>query len=269
MEWFEIVKTGADIGFIAICAGFVIWQLHDMYTSKKKKDEGISSRVMEMENKRQQRYDSLLNDLQEKANSYFEILLKNQQETDARYQELIERVINSTQKPHLLTEEENTRMTRVDEEIDCFLEKALIASNASRVSLIKYHNGGNDMLGNSILKMSMSNEKCAAGVIHLLNNFQNQLRSAFAFWIKELGEKGFCFIEDVEDVKEVDNSIYQYMKQCGIKAKYGMAIKNTSTGSVIGYLCMDFINKNDIDIEQVKHCLNDKKLKIEALLNLE
>ena len=59
------------------------------------------------------------------------------------------------------------------------------------------------------------------------------------------------------------------MKQCGIKAKYGMAIKNTSTGSVIGYLCMDFINKNDIDIEQVKHCLNDKKLKIEALLNLE
>ena len=59
------------------------------------------------------------------------------------------------------------------------------------------------------------------------------------------------------------------MKQCGVKAKYGIAIKNTVTGSVIGYLCMDFSDKDDIDLEQIKHCLNDKKLKIEALLNLE
>ena len=30
MDWFEIVKAGADIGFIILCAGFVLWELHDM-----------------------------------------------------------------------------------------------------------------------------------------------------------------------------------------------------------------------------------------------
>ena len=36
MEWFEIAKTGADIGFIVLCAGFVLWQIKDMYDGKTK-----------------------------------------------------------------------------------------------------------------------------------------------------------------------------------------------------------------------------------------
>ena len=58
------------------------------------------------------------------------------------------------------------------------------------------------------------------------------------------------------------------MKQTGVKAKYGVAITNNATGVVIGYLCMDFLNKDDVNLEQVKHCLDDKRKKIETLLNL-
>ena len=268
MDWFEIVKTGADIGFIILCAGFVLWELHDMYINKKKKDVSVSSRIKEMEDKRQKRYDELLDNLEKKTEDLYNILLENQKSTEKKYTELINKILNDAKRPHILSEEENSRMTKIDEEIDLFLDKALNASNASRVDLVKYHNGGNDMLGNSILKMSMSNEKCAAGVIHLINSFQNQLRSSFTYWVKELNEKGYCFIKDIEDIKEKDNSIYQYMKQTGVKAKYGVAITNNSTGVVIGYLCMDFLNKDDVDFEQVKHCLEDKRKKIEALLNL-
>lgn len=268
MDWFEIVKTGADIGFIILCAGFVLWELHDMYINKKKKDVSVSSRVKEMEDKRQKRYDELLDNLEKKTDDLYDILLEGQKESDKRYQELVNKVLNDARQPHILSEEENKRMTKIDEEIDLFLDRALNASNASRVDLVKYHNGGNDMLGNSILKMSMSNEKCAAGVIHLINSFQNQLRSSFAYWIKELNEKGYCFIEDIEDIKNIDNSIYQYMKQTGVKAKYGVAITNNATGVVIGYLCMDFLNKDDVNLEQVKYCLDDKRKKIETLLNL-
>lgn len=268
MDWFEIVKTGADIGFIILCAGFVLWELHDMYINKKKKDVSVSSRVKELEDKRQKRYDELLDNLEKKTDDLYDILLEGQKESDKRYQELVNKVLNDARQPHILSEEENKRMTKIDEEIDLFLDRALNASNASRVDLVKYHNGGNDMLGNSILKMSMSNEKCAAGVIHLINSFQNQLRSSFAYWIKELNEKGYCFIEDIEDIKNIDNSIYQYMKQTGVKAKYGVAITNNATGVVIGYLCMDFLNKDDVNLEQVKYCLDDKRKKIETLLNL-
>ena len=50
--------------------------------------------------------------------------------------------------------------------------------------------------------------------------------------------------------------------------KYAIAITNIKTNCVIGYMSIDFANNEHIDIEQVKHCLKDKKLKIEALLNL-
>ena len=269
MEWFEIAKTGAEIGFITLCAGFVLWQIMDMYRNKKSKDNSVSKRVVEMEDKRQKRYDELLDDLEKKTNDLYTLLVEKEKESERKYQDLLNQFLEEMKKPHVLSEEENSRMTKIDEEIDSFLDKALTINNASRVHLVKYHNGGNDMLGNSILKMSMSNEKCAAGVVHLAGGFQNQLRSAFAYWVKELNEQGYCFIDDIENIKDIDTSLYQYMKQTGIKAKYGIAIRNTQTGCVVGYLCIDFLNKDDVNFEQVKHCLEDKKLRIEALLNLE
>lgn len=268
MDWIEIVKTGADLGFMALCAGFVLWQIKDMYSQKKNKDKSVSSRVKEMEDKRQKRYDELLDDLEKKVDKFYEILLQNQKDTQAKYERLVEKVIQDASKPHILSDDENKRVTKIDEEINLFLEKALASTKASRISLVKYHNGGNDMLGNSILKMSMSNEKCAAGVLHLMNNFQNQLRSAFIYWIKQLDDNGYCFVDDVETLEKLDGSLYQYLKQAGVKATYAIAIKNTKTDSVIGFLVADFLSREDVNIEQINHCLNDKKLKIEALLNL-
>lgn len=211
----------------------------------------------------------MLDDLQSKQNAFYDLLLENNRKMEDRYDKMIQQILEAIKQPHLLSEEENNRMTKIDEEIDSYLEKILNACDATRASLVKYHNGGNDMLGNSILKMSMSNEKCAAGIMHIQRNFQNQLRSFSTLLGKELNEKGICFIENVENVKNIDNSLYQYMKQVGIVAKYTTAITNTKTGVVIGYLSIDFGNNEHINLEQVKHCLNDKKLKIEALLNLK
>ena len=73
---------------------------------------------------------------------------------------------------------------------------------------------------------------------------------------------------DVETLENLDGSLYQYLKQTGVKATYAVAIKNTKTDNVIGFLVADYLSREDVNIEQIQHCLNDKKLKIEALLNL-
>lgn len=269
MEWLEIVKLIAEFGFITVAAAIVIKQVlqNDKHTDNRKKHN--AERQDKIEDKIDNRYESLLDDMKNKQDTFYTLLIENQKRADERYDDLIKKMIECSQKPHVLSAEEDRRMTRIDEEIDLFLEKTVVACNASRVSLVKYHNGGNDMLGNSILKMTMSNERCAAGVIHIQQNCQNQLRSFSTFLIKELNDKGICFIEDVENIKNLDNSLYQYMKQIGVEAKYTIAINDTKNNSVIGYLSIDFINNEHVDIEQVKHCLNDKKLKIEALLNLK
>ena len=275
MGWLEIIKTIADFGFITVAAGFVMWQIYnyikhrnDLDAKEIDKKQQQDKNEIKNEELKTDRYEKMLDDMQTKQNDFYNLLMENQKRSDERFDKIIEQIIETVKQPHILTTEENNRMTKIDEEIDIFLEKTLVACNASRVSLIKYHNGGNDMLGNSILKMSMSNEKCAAGIIHILGSFQNQLRSFSTLLVKELNEKGICFIEDIENIKNIDNSIYQYLKQIGIKAKYAIAITNIKTNCVIGYMSIDFASNEHIDIEQVKHCLQDKKLKIEALLNL-
>ena len=269
MEVIETIKMVAELGFMIVASGIVLWQVytHSNRTNKKEKqDSNIQNEERKLKN---DRYEKMLDDIQNKQNTFIQMLIEEQKKQDNRCQSMVEKMIEIMREPHILTKEENNRMTQIDEEIDSFLERTLVVCNASRVSLIKYHNGGNDMLGNSILKMSMSNEKCAAGIVHMLNNFQNQLRSFSTYLMKELNEKGICFIEDVENIQMIDNSLYQYMKQIGVKAKYSIAINDTKNGTVIGYLNIDFANNEHINLEQVKHCLNDKKLKIETLLNLK
>ena len=268
MNWLDIVKAGADLGFIVLCAGFVLWLVKDMYIRHKKNASNMQSKIDEKEKESQKKDNETIKSLQSKTDELYNIIIEYQKKTDERYQKKNKKLLEEMHTPHILTDEEDKRMTKIDAKINELLDKALEACQASRVHLVKYHNGGNDMLGNSILKMSMSNEKCSAGVIHILNSFQNQLRTSFSYWIKELNDTNYCYIENVEDIKNVDSSIYQYMKQTGVQAKYGIAIKNTQTDNVIGYLCIDFLNKDDANIEQIRHCLNDKKAKIETLLNL-
>ena len=276
MGWIDIVKTIADFGFVLVAAAFVLWQLYQHVIMLHKKDENAFNNEKEkqkeknkVETLKNERYEKMLDSIQEKQDMFYKMLLEDRQKQDERCSTMLKEIIALYEKPHVLSSEENARMTKIDEEIDLFLTKTLIACNASRVSLIKYHNGGNDMLGNSILKMSMSNEKCAAGISHILQNCQNQIRSAFPYLIKELNDNGHCFVHNIESLEAVDNSLYQFTKSIGVKAKYIIAIQDTKNNDVIGYLSIDFVNNNDINIEQVKHCLNDKKLKIEALLNLK
>ena len=87
----------------------------------------------------------MLDDMQTKKNDFYNLLKENKKRSDERFDKIIEQIIETVKQPDILTTEENNRMTKIDEEIDIFLEKTLVACNASRVSLIKYHNGGNDM----------------------------------------------------------------------------------------------------------------------------
>lgn len=258
-----------------MAAGFVLWQVYTSIVNRNKEDkskiknqEKKDEQVLKEDEAKSNRYEKMLDDINNRQDEFYKLLISKQEDSEKRYEKMLDEMIEMAKKPHVLTSEENQRMTKIDEEIDDFLEKTLIACDASRVCLVKYHNGGNDMLGNSILKMSMSNEKCAAGVIHTMSSFQNQLRSFSTFLMKELNEKGICFIEDVENLKSIDNSLYQYLKQIGIKAKYSIAIRNTKTNVVIGYFSIEYANNEHINIEQVKQCLKDKRLKIETLLNL-
>lgn len=74
--------------------------------------------------------------------------------------------------------------------------------------------------------MSMTNEQVQLGVKPVIQDFKDQFRSVLAYFTKELSNSGKCYIKDLEELQSVDPNMYEFLKDRGLQAKFGLAIHN-------------------------------------------
>lgn len=191
---------------------------------------------------------------------------KNQMLLQEQLQELTKHIINGV-TTHTISAEENKTLSEKESQINYCLKRTQEKTNASRVALVRFHNGGRDMNGLSFLKMSMTNECPGPGFAGISPDFQNLFRSFFSYWCESLIREGKCYINDINEIREKDTTMYEYFLSRNIQAVYGIAIKNNE-GSIIGFIVIEFVDRNMVDMAQVEHCLHDKKIKIETILTL-
>ena len=122
------------------------------------------------------------------------------------------------------------------------------------------------MNGLSFLKMSMTNESVKLGLSSLMPEFQNVFRSFFAYLCEKLIKDGYCYVDDINTLKDVDTTMYEFLYSRDVQSIYSIPIENKN-GTVIGFIYIEFTNGDNVDKEQVEHCLHDKKIRIETLLN--
>lgn len=189
---------------------------------------------------------------------------KERKEERERYNQMVDDIITGVHNAHL-TPNESKNIAYIEKQINDTLNTILKETDASRVSIVKYHNGNKDMTGKSFLKMSMTNEVINIGVASMMTSFKDIFRSFLAYWCHEVEENGYCIIEDTEDIKEQDITLYQYLKTINVQAKYGMALKD-NYNNVIGILCIEFLDKDDFDVEKIKTSLDENFSKIETLI---
>lgn len=189
---------------------------------------------------------------------------KERKEERERYNQMVDDIITGVHNAHL-TPNESKNIAYIEKQINDTLNIILKETNASRVSIVKYHNGNKDMTGKSFLKMSMTNEVINIGVASMMTSFKDVFRSFLAYWCHEIEENGYCIIEDTENIKEQDITLYQYLKTINVQAKYGMALKD-NYNNVIGILCIEFLDKDDFDVKKIKTSLDENFSKIETLI---
>lgn len=189
---------------------------------------------------------------------------KERKEERERYNQMVDDIITGVHNAHL-TPNESKNIAYIEKQINDTLNTILKETDASRVSIVKYHNGNKDMTGKSFLKMSMTNEVINIGVASMMTSFKDIFRSFLAYWCHEVEENGYCIIEDTEDIKEQDITLYQYLKTINVQAKYGMALKD-NYNNVIGILCIEFLDKDDFDVKKIKTSLDENFSKIETLI---
>lgn len=259
MEWLEASKAYLEIGILGLCAILVVsmawFYFKRTQTDADKKDKKIDNKDKVIEDKYASMFELLQNQL------------KEYQEQQAKNMELlIQTVLNGVNHTGP-TPEENHRLTKVAEEIDKQLQEMLITTDASRCSLVQYHNGGKGVNRQSFLKMSMTNEQVQLGVKPIISTFRDQFRSALSFFTKEINDTGFCYIDNFEDMQGIDTSMYEFLRDRGVEAKYGMAIHNKE-GLIVGFVCIEYNKREKSRPDIVDRVFKDKQKVMETLLSL-
>lgn len=192
---------------------------------------------------------------------------KRNDELQENYNSMIQDIIKGVSKKHL-TPVESKSIGKIEKQINDIINQILQETGASRVCIVKYHNGNKDMTGKSFLKMSMTNEVVNLGVAPMMSDFRDLFRSLLAYWCHEIETKDFCVISDAEDLKDIDITMYQYLTVRNIEAKYGVGLKD-SEGNIIGFICIEYLNKLDFDLEKINKIMAKDFPKIETLVALD
>lgn len=237
-EWLEVAKAIGELGVLVICAALVLLIFWLNYKRGNQKDDERDDKMTTLVNKIQEQNDMLVN-----------------------------RIVQGV-TGHNLSNEENSALSYVEKEINDSLKFLQSKVDASRVSLVRYHNGNKGMDGLSFLKMSMTNEAVKVGVQPIMQDFQNYFRSFLSYWCEGLDCNGYCLIDDIEEIKNKDANMYEYLSTRNVKSKYGIAIHNEEN-TVVGFICIEYMYDCKIDKIKLKKILDDYQIKIETLLNLK
>ena len=260
MDWAELVKVYVEIGILGLCGVLTVMIAYLGFKRAKDDNKNKDKRLEKSQDKLDDRFDAMLKIIQEQNHAFQEQQLKN---NEMLINNIVQGVTN-----HVPSSEENMKLTRITEEIDKTLQQMLVYTNADRVDLIQYHNGGKGVNKQSFLKMSMTNEQVKVGVKPFMPEFKDQFRSVISYVTKTLNDEGYCYIDNAEDVKEIDPGTYEFLVNRGIESKYCMAIHDTKENYVIGFVCIEYIEKENARPDLVDRVFKEKQKVLETLLNL-
>lgn len=202
------------------------------------------------------------------------IMVKTNREAGLKSQELFDFAMNQLKEqtnPHILTEEEDSLAAKIDKSINSYLQTIVQELGPSRAVVARYHNGGKDMRGISFLKLSITNEQVSPDTPPVIGEFQAQFRSVASYICDKLEDDGYCYIDDLEDIKLVDSGTYELLKMRNGQACYARALKSP-TGYTIGALMITYTTKNQRrrpTIKEIDKMLSGKAKEISALLNFK
>ena len=259
MEWAELVKMYIEIGVLGLCAILVIAMVWLNFKRTNKKDDEKDNKLDKRNDNLEKKFNEMLQLMQQQNQDYQEQQTKN---TELLIQSIINGVTN-----HVPSPEENSKLTKISEEIDKQLQQLLIQTNASRANLVQYHNGGKGINRQSFLKMSMTNEQVQLGVKPFMSEFKDQFRNLLSSFVQQLDENGYCYLDDIETLRDKDISTYEFLKDRGIQAKYGMAISDNN-GMVIGFVSVEYLDKRNANVQIIDKVFKEQQKVFETLLNL-
>ena len=252
MEFAEALKIYLEVGLLGLCGVVLVVLFYKSFIQNQNKD-------LEQTKLNDKRLDDLLDLIKSQNESYHKQLIE-------QLNNMISSVINGVVN-HTMTPEENAKLTQVTEKLDINLQSMLVETKASRASLVQFHNGGRGINKQGFLKMSMTNEQVQLGVRPIMSEFKDQFRSVLGYAMKEINETGYCYIEDYNDIQDLDISMFEFLRDRGIQSYFCYGVKNQD-GLIIGFISLEYLDKDKADLEKISKCFSNCIPIMETLLTL-
>ena len=271
-EFAPVLQAYTEVGILGLLAVLVIVLIWRSFDRKGKDDDWKKNKIDEKDENINSNNDFIAQQLDELTD-----LIKKQNEAYQEFQqEMIERSHNMNEQLiekivdgvyyRVPSNTENHMLTKINNEIDMILQDILVETNASRVNLVQYHNGGKGINKQAFLKMSMTNERIQLNVKPFISEFKDQFRSVLGYFVNEIGKNGYCYINNVDEMIEKDIGMYEFMCNRGIESKFGYAIHDKDK-CVIAFICAEFIDKKDANEKTINNSFKEHYREIERLLN--
>lgn len=271
-DFAPVLQAYTEVGILGLLAILVIILIWRSFDRKGKDDDWKKNKIDEKDKNIDtnstfitQQLDELTDLIKKQNEKYQEfqqdLLTKNQ----IINEQLIEKIVDGVYY-RVPSNTENHLLTKINNEIDIILQDILVETNASRVNLVQYHNGGKGINKQAFLKMSMTNERIQLNVRPFISEFKDQFRSVLGYFVNQIGLKGHCYIKDVDEMLEKDIGMYEFMCNRGIESKFGYAIHNKDK-AVIAFISVEYIDKKDANETVIDNSFKEHYREIERLLN--
>lgn len=238
MEFAEGFKAFLEIGMLGLCSVMMCVIFYENHKRNNKVDDDKNKFISGNFNKIETMLTDLTKNVQEQNNLLIERQELHYEKENERTTQLIQAVVNGV-VAHVPSPEEDRKLYEINNIVDDTLRRLREDANASRAYIVQYHNGGKGINRQAFQKMSMTNEQVKLSIKPIMNEFKDQYRMSLSYFVNKLRDEGKCYIRDVEEIKNIDVSTYEFMKFKEIKSLYGKAIRG-SEGNVIAFIGLDY-----------------------------
>lgn len=259
----EMIQAYMEIGFLGLCAVVVVTMFYQDHKNKQKHDREQEKVLSDNFNNMNEKITDLTNQIQKQNDLLIQRQEEHYQNENERANELIKSIVNGVAY-HVPSPEEEAKLGEINNKIEKTLQMLREDTNASRASIVQYHNGGKGINKQAFLRMSMTNEQVKLSVKPIISKFKDQYRTSLAYIVNNLQKHNKCFIENIEDLKNKDINTYEFMQNYDINSIYCKAVRN-KYNNVIAFISLEFDGKDKADLALI----NDAFDKYENIITEE
>lgn len=141
------------------------------------------------------------------------------------------------------------KQNTLDMEIIDKMEYVKEILNADRIHVYEFHNGDNWSDHRPAYKFSCTYEVFKAGNKPIQNECIGLLTNCMPLFVDKIIKENKFVCEDLEDLKDIMPSTYNFKKSINVKSFYDVAIKNKD-GKVIGFVAIHWFKKSNVKIDE-------------------